>query len=163
MVQGCSMIAPDADPESRVIVEFSLWGATGGGAVIGASAVLLLAGIGRLAGVSGILHAALDRGEPRTWRIAFLVGLALGAAAFVALTGLPTPTPIGPGWGRFLAVVAGGILVGAGTRIAGGCTSGHGVCGLARGSARSFVAVLVFMVVAAGVVAATRHLLPVIP
>ena len=124
-----------------------------GGALIGLASVWLLAANGRIAGVSNMLHG-LFMPAP-AWRIAFLAGLLLAGFAWQA-AGAPVPLRAGfqLGW-----AAAGGLLVGFGTRLGSGCTSGHGVCGLSRLSARSLVAVAVFM--AAGMVAAyvTRHLL----
>ncbi|HEY8377944.1 MAG TPA: YeeE/YedE thiosulfate transporter family protein [Nannocystis sp.] len=116
-----------------------------GGVLIGVSALLLLALCGRIAGVSGILGRIFDpgRGDDRSWRLAFVLGLGLGGAAllFLAPHVLPRALPGSP-----LLVGLAGFLVGLGTRAAGGCTSGHGVCGLGRRSRRSLVAVAVFMV-----------------
>jgi uncharacterized membrane protein YedE/YeeE len=124
-----------------------------GGALIGLSAVMLMLTAGRIAGISGIfggLFAAADRG----WRIAFLVGLVL-APLTAMLAGYRVPVPEMPAsWGL---IVAAGLLVGFGTRLGGGCTSGHGVCGIARLSPRSVVATCVFMAVAVVTVAIMRH------
>jgi uncharacterized protein len=126
-----------------------------GGALIGlASAALLLAN-GRIAGISGILGHAFGaaRGD-RGWRAAFLVGLPLGA--WLA-------TRLGDAHGFSISsnpvlLVAGGLLVGVGTQLGSGCTSGHGVCGIARGSRRSIVATGIFMLCAAVTVYVARHL-----
>lgn len=118
-----------------------------GGLIIGLAAAVLVLGNGRIAGISGIVGGLLQR--PRgdmDWRIAFLVGL-IGAPVIAALLGYPVVPDIAAGWGEVLAA---GFLVGIGTRYAGGCTSGHGVCGLSRGSQRSLVATPTFM--AAGIV-----------
>jgi len=128
-----------------------------GGALIGlASAALLLAN-GRIAGVSGIVGGSL-RAAPGDlgWRLAFLVGLPLGAAALHALQ------PADHGFAitsRLGVLVLGGLLVGFGTQLGGGCTSGHGVCGLARGSRRSLAATATFMLTAAVTVFVVRHVL----
>jgi uncharacterized membrane protein YedE/YeeE len=125
-----------------------------GGALIGTAASLLLLLSGRVAGISGILGGAA--GAPagdRAWRLAFLVGLPLGAAAVGLLRGgLPLAISASPG-----ALVAAGLLVGFGTQLGSGCTSGHGVCGMARGSARSIAATLVFMATGAATVFVVRH------
>lgn len=125
-----------------------------GGALIGLASVWFLAADGRIAGVSTILHGIFSSPEDR-WRMAFVAGLLLAGFAWQA-TGAPVPLREGfpPGW----AALA-GLLVGFGTRMGSGCTSGHGVCGLGRMSLRSLVAVITFM--ATGMVAAyvTRHLL----
>lgn len=131
-----------------------------GGAMIGAAAAILMLANGRIAGISGILGGALDGGLARVsenaWRIAFLIGLVLGP--FLAATigiGVSEITMAG----SFPLIVVAGLLVGIGTRIGGGCTSGHGVCGLARLSPRSFIATGIFMVTAAATVFVVRHLL----
>lgn len=126
----------------------------GGGALIGMSASLMLVLAGRVTGISGMLNALMapaEHGE-RRWRILFLVGLVAGgvvASAFVpgAFTGAM------PGLG--LAAAA-GALVGVGTRIGNGCTSGHGVCGISRLSVRSLVATLTFIATGALAVLALR-------
>jgi uncharacterized membrane protein YedE/YeeE len=129
--------------------------ALAGGILIGASATLLLASTGRIAGISGIVDGALSASrEERTWRLAFLAGLALaGAATMHAMKdSMPLPQPTLTPW-----VPLAGFLVGFGARMGGGCTSGHGVCGLGRLSARSFVAVLIFMTTAILTVYLMRH------
>ena len=127
-----------------------------GGALIGASAAGLLLVNGRTAGVSGILAGAASL-RPGLWRWAFLAGLT-GTGAAAALIGLPAPAGL-EGQGLGMLALA-GLLVGVGTRLGSGCTSGHGVCGLANLSLRSLVAVVVFMLVAGAVVFATHHLIP---
>ena len=126
-----------------------------GGVLIGVAAVLLLLLNGRIAGVSGILGGIISgiAGE-HLWRLAFVVGLVAGAALyklFHASLSLEFQAS-GP------TLVVAGLLVGIGTRLGSGCTSGHGVCGLARRSPRSLVATMVFMAVAALTVYLTRHL-----
>jgi uncharacterized protein len=124
-----------------------------GGALIGLAAVLLMLLNGRIAGVSGILGEVLT-GEDRGWRLAFLAGL-VAAPLLLGALGRPMPTPWMPS--SFAIVTAAGLLVGFGTRLGGGCTSGHGVCGIARLSPRSIAATLVFMATAMIVVAVMRH------
>lgn len=123
-----------------------------GGLLIGLGAALLLAFNGRIAGISGIFDAAVlgRQGEAVAWRWLFLVGLVAGGA--LALLAAPGPTSTLTQSTPLLIVA--GVLVGFGTKMANGCTSGHGVCGNARLSARSIVATLVFMGVGAAVVAA---------
>jgi uncharacterized membrane protein YedE/YeeE len=114
-----------------------------GGFAIGGAACLLLALLGRIAGVSGILGGALrPEVSDRAWRVAFLLGIPLGAVLFGLLRGesLRVEMVASP-----VVLVAAGLLVGFGTQEANGCTSGHGVCGLARRSRRSLVATLTFM------------------
>ncbi len=126
-----------------------------GGALIGLAAVLLMLLNGRIAGVSGIFAAALAPGaEDRAWRFAFLAGL-VAAPLLLAAVGDPLPAPLMPA--SWAVVVAAGLLVGFGTRLSGGCTSGHGVCGLSRLSPRSIVATAAFMATAMVVVALVRH------
>lgn len=129
-----------------------------GGATIGLAAALLMLLNGRIAGISGIFgDLLLPRASFTDWRIAFLAGL-IAAPLLYALAGLlggfTLPVPTMPRWGL---VVLSGLLVGFGVRLGGGCTSGHGVCGIARLSRRSIVATAVFMVTAAAVVYAMRH------
>lgn len=133
------------------ITNFTPWSSLLGGALIGLAASLLLLGGRRIAGVSGIagrLLVGANRGD-RAWRLAFLLGLVgAGCAAALLVPGSVTTAP------RPLALVAlAGVLVGFGTRLGNGCTSGHGVCGVSRGSRRSIAATLTF--VATGVLTAT--------
>ena len=112
-----------------------------GGVMIGLASALLMATNGRIAGISSIVHRAFfSRGE-ESWTIWFVLGLMLGPAGLL-LSGWLTPPSIEIDWG---SIIVGGSLVGMGTKIGSGCTSGHGVCGLGRFSARSVVAVVVFM------------------
>jgi uncharacterized membrane protein YedE/YeeE len=135
--------------------EANVIGGLVGGALIGCAAVLLLLLNGRIAGISGILAGLITSpaaGE-RAWRFAVLVGLITGAGLYAALTGgLPLELQAGS---ATLAVA--GLLVGLGTRLGSGCTSGHGVCGIARRSPRSVLATVVFIAVAVGTVYLTRH------
>ena len=134
--------------------DFTPLSALAGGALIGLASVWLLAANGRIAGVSGILHGIFSPPESE-WRAWFLSGLLLAGLAWQA-AGMPVPLRQGfpLGW-----AAAAGLLVGFGTRMGGGCTSGHGVCGLGRLSLRSLVAVMVFM--AAGMAATyfMRHVI----
>ena len=129
--------------------------ATIGGLLIGGAAALLLLCDGRIAGISGIFGRLLaaDPGHDR-WRVAFVLGLL--AAAWMAMASGHFPAPHVQG-GLLLAGVA-GVLTGAGTGLANGCTSGHGVCGLSNLSLRSLVATLTFMGAAGFTVYLTRHL-----
>lgn len=122
---------------------WSLWmSAAAGGALIGLASGGLMLFNGRIAGISGIFHQAVA-GSRETWRWAFIVGLLLAGGLAVVL--LPTILPQTDTNTNTLMLVVGGLLVGYGTRMASGCTSGHGVCGLARFSGRSLVAVLTFL------------------
>jgi uncharacterized membrane protein YedE/YeeE len=126
-----------------------------GGALIGLSAVLLMVFTGRIAGISGIFAGLIDpRTTDRAWRAAFIGGL-VAAPLTAALLDHTVPTPRMPG--SYITVVIGGLLVGFGTRLGSGCTSGHGICGIARLSPRSIVATGVFMMTAVIVVALTHH------
>jgi len=127
-----------------------------GGALIGGAASLLILANGRVAGVSGILGGllALPRGD-LAWRAAFVAGLIGGPWLVGVLRGAPVAITLEA---EGLTLVAAGLLVGYGTRMGGGCTSGHGVCGIARFSRRSLAATATFMVVAAVTVYVARHL-----
>ncbi|WP_374310907.1 YeeE/YedE family protein [Dongia sp.] len=135
---------------------FNPLAALAGGALIGLASLLLLLMLGRIAGISGILGGLLRRPDTDTpWRLAFLIGLPLGALAAAQLLGgfiprLVTDTP---------GLIVAGLLVGYGTRLGAGCTSGHGICGLARLSPRSLAAVVIFMASAMATVFVTRHLI----
>ena len=125
-----------------------------GGALIGLAATLLMLLTGRIAGISGILGDLVDlAGGNRLWRLAFLAGL-IAAPLVLAASGHGLRAPAMPGWS---IVIVAGLLVGFGTRLGSGCTSGHGICGLARLSPRSFVAVGTFMLVAIVTVFIARH------
>ena len=123
--------------------------ALAGGALIGLAASIALVVHGRIAGISGTLGRALDGDDGRAFRLAFLAGL----VATGALAARVAPSAIGAPLRGAGGLAIAGVLVGVGTTLANGCTSGHGVCGLARGSQRSLVAVATFMVVAALTVA----------
>jgi uncharacterized membrane protein YedE/YeeE len=126
-----------------------------GGMLIGVAATLLLFLNGRIAGISGIFGDFLAGNViERGWRAAFLLGL-IAAPPLAVAAGLRMPPPDMPN--SWVVIVGGGLLVGVGTRLAGGCTSGHGICGLARFSPRSIVATGIFMITAIVVVAVVRH------
>jgi uncharacterized membrane protein YedE/YeeE len=137
------------------MTEFTPVAALIGGALIGLSAVLLMLSLGRIAGISGILAGCLTLADAdKAWRLWFLAGL-VAAPLVGSWIGLPTVQPVMPS--NWTLVIAAGALVGFGTRYGGGCTSGHGVCGIARLSPRSMVATVVFMAVAIVVVFVIRH------
>lgn len=128
--------------------------ALGGGALIGLAATVLLLLNGRIAGISGILGAALaGPGSDRGWRIAFVAGLF--AAGLAAATAGITDSLERTGYPLGLLIAA-GLLVGFGSRLGSGCTSGHGVCGIARLSIRSIVATVIFTAVGMVTVAVLR-------
>lgn len=138
--------------------EFTPFASLIGGLLIGSAAILIMVGSGQIAGVSGIVAGLLRSPENgSSWRIAFIAGL-LGGAAIAVLAGLFDPGTVRFPATGLLAAIA-GLLVGAGTSVGGGCTSGHGICGLARLSPRSLVATCIFMAVAFVVVFITRHIL----
>jgi hypothetical protein len=137
------------------MAEFDPVSALLGGCLIGIASALLMVLTGRIAGISGILGGALSMATgDKAWRLAFLVGL-VGAPLVMGLIGRPLVEPQMPA--SWFLIVASGLLVGFGTRLGGGCTSGHGVCGMARLSRRSIVATIVFMASAIIVVAIVRH------
>ena len=136
---------------------FTPWSGLLGGMLIGLAATLLLAFNGRIAGISGILSAVVSplSGES-FWKFAFVAGLVAGPLVFALVTGAPAPLEFQTGG---LGLVVAGLLVGFGTRLGSGCTSGHGICGLARLSPRSLIATLTFMATAFATVFVLRHLI----
>jgi hypothetical protein len=130
-----------------------IWPLLAGGAAIGGAAALLLLFSGEIAGISGIVARLLqgDSGHGR-WRLAFLAGLLL-PAVFLALN------HAAPATGSLPVMAVAGLLVGIGTRTSGGCTSGHGVCGIANLSPRSLLATLTFMATAGLTVFIVRHVI----
>ena len=126
-----------------------------GGALIGLAAVLLMILTGRVAGISGIFGGLLSlQASDKAWRLAFVAGLIL-APLTGTLVGYAIAEPQMPASLPVIAIA--GLLVGVGTRIGSGCTSGHGICGIARLSPRSIVATLLFMAAAIVTVALMRH------
>lgn len=140
-----------------MVTEFTPWAGLAGGVLIGLAAVVLMGGIGRIAGISGIFAGLLTAmpGGDAPWRAMFIAGIVLGSLAVAALGGFDRGSLWFPP--SLTVMAAGGLLVGIGTRLGGGCTSGHGVCGLARLSGRSMAATATFLVVAILVVFLTRH------
>lgn len=136
---------------------FTPWSALAGGVLIGTAAAMLALLTGRVAGISGVIGGLLrplrhDFG----WRLAFVAGLLVSPMAY-AWIATPAAPEIDAG---YPALVAAGLLVGLGTRYGSGCTSGHGVCGLARGSPRSAAATAAFMAAGFVTVFVLRHLVP---
>jgi hypothetical protein len=138
------------------MVEVNVIGGLIGGALIGLAASLLLLFNGRIAGISGIVGGIFSGNNfaERLWRALFVVGIVCGAALYSIICGAPyiqlqTNTPI---------LIVAGLLVGFGTRLGSGCTSGHGVCGLARRSPRSLAATVTFILFGALTVFLLRHL-----
>ncbi len=128
-----------------------------GGLLIGIAAALLLLLNGRISGISGIVGGLLaSRSQDVSWRVVFVVGLVLGAFGYVLATGGAIPVNM---QASLPVLVVAGLLVGFGTRLGSGCTSGHGLCGIARLSKRSIVATSVFFGVAILTVFLTHHVL----
>jgi uncharacterized protein len=129
-----------------------------GGILIGLSAVLLMGGLGRVAGVSGIFGSLLGRWQPdNAWRLLFILGLLAGTVLTSLLGGFDSDSMSFPG--NPLTTVVGGLLVGLGTALGTGCTSGHGICGIARLSVRSMVSTAVFLFFAIATVYLLRHVI----
>ena len=142
-----------------IVVNLDSWTrAAIGGGMIGLAAALMVVFNGRIAGISGVLGGLiLDRkGGESPWRVLFLAGLILGAL----VVGLARPdlaeAGLQTGW---VGMIAAGLIVGFGTRLGSGCTSGHGVCGIGRLSQRSIVATCTFMAAGFATVYVMRHLL----
>lgn len=139
--------------------EFTPWLSLGGGMMIGASAVLLMATNGRVAGISGLTAKIFTRssdGDTRSVSALFVLGLLLAAPLWLAVSG-GWPQQWVPSQPVLMAVA--GLLVGFGASYGNGCTSGHGVCGISRGSVRSIVATVTFMATAFATVFVMRHLI----
>jgi uncharacterized membrane protein YedE/YeeE len=139
------------------MTDFTPLAGAAGGLLIGLSAVILMGGLGRIAGVSGIFRALVtgQSGAALGWQAMFLIGLLLGPILATLLGGFDPASIDFPG--NPVITVLGGLLVGAGTALGAGCTSGHGICGLARLSPRSITATLTFMAVALVTVYVMRH------
>lgn len=139
------------------MTNFTPLSATIGGLLIGFAAVILMSFNGRIAGISGIFSGAVF-GKPgdKIWRWLFILGLIAGPVIYSALSGIQPNFEITSNW---VLIVAGGLLVGFGTRLGSGCTSGHGVCGIARLSVRSIFSVVIFMAAGIATVALVRTVL----
>lgn len=139
------------------ITDFTPWPALLGGILIGTASAWALALNGKVPGISGLCsRILLVERDDTAWRVFFLTGLVGGAALLFRL--IPDTAAFGMAPSLTVVVVA-GLLVGIGTRVSGGCTSGHGICGIGRGSRRSVVATLVFMATAMVTVYLMRHVL----
>jgi uncharacterized membrane protein YedE/YeeE len=133
------------------------WESLFGGVLLGISATLLLLMNGKIAGISGILTGILTpKNKDFSWRILFFVGMIIGGVVSVNRLGAEIPTEFAAGT-EMLALS--GLLVGFGTRLGSGCTSGHGICGIGRLSKRSIIATVVFMSFAACTVYIRHHLI----
>jgi uncharacterized protein len=135
------------------MTDFTPVAGAAGGLLIGLSAVLLMVSLGRIAGISGIFRAMFT--QVAGWQALFLLGLLAGTILTAALGGFDPASIAFPG--NPATTIIGGLLVGAGTALGSGCTSGHGICGMARLSQRSIVSTLIFMAVALIVVFLMRH------
>jgi uncharacterized membrane protein YedE/YeeE len=124
-----------------------------GGALIGLSALLFWLFEGRIAGIAGILGGVFNRQADKLWRLTFIAGLILAPSLYALVKPLPPLTVTH----STIILIIGGLLVGFGTRLGNGCTSGHGVCGIARLSKRSIVATAVFMTSGVAMVFVVRH------
>ena len=138
------------------MIEVNWIAALAGGLLIGLSATILLAFDGRIAGISGMVNGAIKFKPEENWRWLFIAGMLVGGSIYEYLfTSAPTPLSFfAPG-----AMIFGGLLVGFGTRMGNGCTSGHGVCGLGRLSFRSLTATITFMLTAIFTVFITHHVI----
>jgi uncharacterized membrane protein YedE/YeeE len=137
-------------------VDFTPWASLAGGVIIGIASALLILLNGRVAGISGVLGELLRPKVPdKAWRVAFIAGLIVAPLVYQLVHALPAVTINA----NFPLLIAAGLLVGIGTRYAGGCTSGHGVCGLSRLSARSLVATAAFMASGFVAVFVLRHVI----
>lgn len=137
------------------MTEFTPISALAGGLIIGAAASLFMWLNGRIAGISGIIGGLLPpRAGDMAWRLAFGGGLILGAGSGRWLGVAPETIIVSPSWPL---LVIGGLLVGLGTALGSGCTSGHGICGIARMSNRSLLGTAMFMGAAVLTVAILRH------
>jgi uncharacterized protein len=150
-------VTSEREGKETIVENFTPVSGLIGGLLIGLSTVLLILFNGRIAGISGIVGGLLARkGSEIGWRAVFVVGLLLGAFVYMLATGGALPVNI---QASLPVMVAAGLLVGFGTRLGSGCTSGHGVSGIARFSKRSIVATLVFFVTAIITVFLTHHVL----
>lgn len=135
---------------------FTPWLSFFGGILIGLAAAMLLLFNGRIAGISGILGNLLQRGsKEKSWQLCFILGMIIAPILYRFSDMIPTIT-IAANW---ITLIIAGLLVGIGTRMSGGCTSGHGVCGISRLSLRSIVATLCFMAAGFLIVYIMRHIL----
>ncbi|MDG1731952.1 MAG: YeeE/YedE family protein [Thalassotalea sp.] len=138
------------------MTEFTPYSALLGGILLGLSGFLLLFLNGRIAGITGIVaNLFFNFSKKLTWQIYFLIGLVLGPLVVMPF-GFNLPTDIDLGWP---AIIIGGFLVGFGSRMGSGCTSGHGICGMGRFSPRSIIATISFMSAGIVTVFVIRHLL----
>ena len=127
------------------VVNFTPYSSLIGGLIIGVAVVLFFITTGRLAGISGIVSSTLEKNENKFSNLLFIIGLVLGPLVFIFFSKndvvfkMTSSIPL---------IIIGGLLVGAGTKIGRGCTSGHGICGISRFSMRSILATIIFMILA---------------
>ena len=127
------------------LINFTPYSSLIGGLIIGVAVVLFFITTGRLAGISGIVSSTLEKNENKFSNLLFIIGLVLGPLVFIFFSKndvvfkMTSSIPL---------IIAGGLLVGLGTKIGRGCTSGHGICGISRFSMRSFLATIIFMIFA---------------
>lgn len=131
------------------MANFTPWSALIGGIMIGLAASILIVGIGRIMGMSGILKSSLVSLPRFSWQLMFVIGMAITTWLYSLLIGFPELEMGQPLW----KIIVAGLLVGFGTRLGSGCTSGHGICGISRLSGRSITATVLFLF--SGVVTAT--------
>ena len=138
--------------------DFTPFASLGGGILIGIASVLLMANFGRVMGATGILAGFLmpTNRDDWAWRASLLAGMVSAPALYWLISGqsIVVQVPVST-----IAMIIGGLIVGVGVTFGGGCTSGHGVCGIARLSPRSIVATVVFMIAAVATVYVTRHVI----
>ena len=138
--------------------DFTPFASLGGGILIGIASVLLMANFGRVMGATGILAGFLmpTNRDDWAWRASLLAGMVSAPALYWLVSGqsVVVQVPVST-----IAMIVGGLIVGVGVTFGGGCTSGHGVCGIARLSPRSIVATVVFMIAAVATVYVTRHVI----
>lgn len=125
------------------------WSALFGGLLIGLASAILIVGIGKIMGMSGILKSSLASLPKFSWQLAFVIGMAITTWLYSLIVGFPELEMGQPLW----KIIVAGLLVGFGTRLGSGCTSGHGICGISRLSGRSITATILFLF--SGVVTAT--------
>jgi len=127
------------------LINFTPYSSLIGGLIIGVAVVLFFITTGRLAGISGIVSSTLEKNENKFSNLLFIIGLVLGPLVFIFFSKndvvfkMTSSIPL---------IIVGGLLVGAGTKIGRGCTSGHGICGISRFSMRSILATIIFMIFA---------------
>lgn len=131
------------------MASFTPWSALFGGLLIGLASAILIVGIGKIMGMSGILKSSLASLPKFSWQLAFVIGMAITTWLYSLIVGFPELEMGQPLW----KIIVAGLLVGFGTRLGSGCTSGHGICGISRLSGRSITATILFLF--SGVVTAT--------